>query len=174
MNPLDMLIAVISVFCLVRGLFRGLVKEISSIIGAFAGYYGSYTYYSVMADFLSQWLQNRVYVNIISFIVIFFSVLIGISLLGILIKYILDLAYLGWVDRICGLGFGAMKGILIVTVLIICLTTFLPKGPFLIQDSALAPYVSVVSEKMIKVVPDDMKDEFAVKLEELRKAWKTP
>ncbi|PQP34359.1 colicin V production protein, partial [Desulfobacteraceae bacterium SEEP-SAG9] len=33
MNPLDILIIVIAGFCLIRGIFRGLIKELSSIIG---------------------------------------------------------------------------------------------------------------------------------------------
>ncbi|MBW2176094.1 MAG: CvpA family protein, partial [Deltaproteobacteria bacterium] len=43
MTILDVLMIVIVGFCLIRGVFRGLIKEISSIIGVFAGYYAAYT-----------------------------------------------------------------------------------------------------------------------------------
>ena len=39
MNILDILIVVIVGFCLVRGIFRGIVKEITSIIGVFVGFF---------------------------------------------------------------------------------------------------------------------------------------
>jgi len=47
MNALDVVIAVIVGFCLIRGIFRGLIKELSSIIGVFAGFYfaGNAEYY---------------------------------------------------------------------------------------------------------------------------------
>jgi membrane protein required for colicin V production len=112
--------------------------------------------------------------NILSFLIIFCSVLIIISILGIVIKYLLNVAFLGWIDRACGLGFGLIKGLLIITVLFIILTTFLPKGAPLIKKSILAPHVIWISEKMVNVVPKQMKKDFFAKLDEFKKAWKIP
>ena len=64
-----------------------------------------------------------------------------------------------------------MKGLLIVSVVLIALTTFLPKGTPVIKDSLLSTHVTLVSEKMIKVVPKDMKDVFTAKITELKKEW---
>ena len=78
---------------------------------------------------------------------------------------------MGWFDRFCGAVFGAMKGMLIVSVILISLTTFLPKGTPVIKDSLLSPHVTLISEKMVKVVPKDMKDVFTTKITELKKEW---
>ena len=94
-----------------------------------------------------------------------------ISVLGVVIKYLLNVAFLGWIDRICGAGFGLIKGILIVAVVMISLTAFLPKGSPLIKKSLLAPHVALISETMAKVVSEDMKGEFAGKIDALKKAW---
>jgi membrane protein required for colicin V production len=101
-------------------------------------------------------------------------VLIVVSILGVIIKYLLNIAFLGWVDRIGGVGFGLVKGILIVSILFITLTAFLPKGSAFLKNSMLAPHVSWVSEKMAKVVSKEMKQDFVAKLGELKKAWKIP
>lgn len=174
MNLLDMLIIVILCFCLIRGVFRGLIKEISSIIGVLGGFYAAYTYYPLLAKPMSSWISNTGYLNILSFMVIFCVVLIVISILGIVIKYLLNIAFLGWVDRICGAGFSLLKGVLIVSVLMLILTAFLPQGAALVKQSLLAPHVVVVSEKMAKVVSKDMKHAFTENLKELEKAWKIP
>ncbi len=171
MNTFDIVIIIIVGFCLIRGVFRGLIKEISSIIGVFGGFYAAYTYYTVIAKSLSGWISNDSYCNILSFMIIFCGVFLIISILGIIIKYILNIAFLGWVDRICGAGFGIIKGILIVSVLLIAFTSFLPKGAPVIKKSLLAPHVTSISEKMAKVVPKEMKQKFATKIEELKKAW---
>jgi len=126
----------------------------------------------LLARPLSRWISNVVYLNISSFSIIFCGILIIISILGVVIKYVLNIAFLGWVDRICGAGFGITKGILIASVLLITLTAFLPKNAPVIKDSMLAPHVTLVSEKMAKVVSKDMKHKFTVKLAELKKAWK--
>jgi membrane protein required for colicin V production len=99
-------------------------------------------------------------------------VFIVISILGVIINYLLKIVLLGWVDRICGAGFGTVRGILIVSVLLIPLTSFLPKGTPVLKDSLLAPHVTLVSEKMVKVVSKDMKKEFTNKLSKLKKTWK--
>jgi membrane protein required for colicin V production len=99
-------------------------------------------------------------------------VLIIVGILGVIIKYLLNIAFLGWVDRISGVGFGLAKGILIVSILFITLTAFLPQGSAFLKNSMLAPRVSWVSEKLAKVVSKDMKQGFLTKIGELKKAWK--
>jgi len=174
MNPFDILIIVILSYSLIRGLFRGLVKEISSLIGVLGGFYAAYTYYNHLAGLLSGLIKDTSYLNILSFLIIFCGVLIVVSVLGVIIKYLMNIAFLGWVDRVCGVLFGFAKGILIVSVLFISLTAFLPKGSNFIKKSVLAPHVSWVSEKMAKVVSQEMKQDFMSKLGELKKAWKIP
>jgi membrane protein required for colicin V production len=101
-------------------------------------------------------------------------VLIVVSVLGIIIKYLLNIAFLGWVDRVGGVVFGLAKGILIVSILFISLTAFLPQGSAFVKNSVMAPHVSWVSEKMAKVISQEMKQDFMSKLGELKKAWKIP
>ena len=172
MNPFDVFIIIVLGYSIVRGPFRGLVKEASSIIGVLGGFYAAYSYYPEVAKLLSGLIINTAYLNILSFLIIFSSVLIIISIIGIVIKYLLNVAFLGWIDRLCGVFFGLIKGVLIVTVLFIILTTFLPKGAPLIKKSVLAPHVIWISEKMVNVVSKEMKRDFFGKLDEFKKAWK--
>ncbi|MBW1983457.1 MAG: CvpA family protein, partial [Deltaproteobacteria bacterium] len=53
MNTFDIIIAAIFGYCLVRGLFRGLIKELASIIGVLSGFYAAYTYYQEAARMMS-------------------------------------------------------------------------------------------------------------------------
>ena len=174
MNPFDIIIIVILGYSLVRGIFRGLVKEVSSIIGVLGGFYAAFTYYTMLAKLLSGLIKETAYLNILSFLIIFCGVLIIVGILGVIIKYLLNIAFLGWVDRIGGVGFGLVKGILIASILFITLTAFLPKGSAFLKNSMLAPHVSWVSEKMAKVVSKEMKQDFMAKLEKLKKEWKKP
>jgi membrane protein required for colicin V production len=173
MSLFDILTVVIIGFCLIRGMFRGLVKELSSIIGAMAGFYAAYSYYAYLAKLLSQYLSFTTYSEIISFLLIFCAVFIIISVFGVIIKYLLSISFLGWADRICGAAFGLIKGLLIAFVLFIAFTTFLPKDNTIMKKSLLAPYLSYVPAQMIKIVNQDMKRQFTKNIEGLKKAWKT-
>jgi membrane protein required for colicin V production len=172
MTVLDVAMIVITGFCLIRGIFRGLIKEISSIVGVLTGYYAAYTYYDYPAKLLSQWLSNTGYINLLSFFIIFCLVFLIISILGVIIKYLLSISHLGWADRISGAVFGLIKGILIASILLLALTTFLPKGAPVVKKSFLAPHVALISETMVKVVPKQMKQQFKIKFKELQTIWK--
>ncbi len=172
MNPFDILVSIIFGFCLIRGIFRGLVKELSSIIGVITGYYAAYSYYPHVAKFLSKWISVVDYSRLIGFLVIFIGVFLIISILGVIIKYLMSIAFLGWTDRISGGIFGLIKGLLIASVLFIVFTTFLSKNASLVKDSVVAPHLSHFSTQMAKIVNKDMKHEFAEKFEGLKKAWK--
>jgi membrane protein required for colicin V production len=172
MNFFDIITIIILAYCIIRGVFRGLLKELSSIIGVLGGFYAAFTYYMVVAKFLSKWISNTGYLNILSFFIIFCVVFLIISILGVIINYLLKLALLGWIDRFSGALFGALKGLLIVSVLLIAFTAFLPKGSPFIKDSLLSPHITLISEKMAKVVSKDMRHDFMAKITELKKIWK--
>jgi membrane protein required for colicin V production len=171
MNPFDIVICVVLVYCLIRGIFRGLVKEISSLVGVLAGFWAGYTYYGMLARPLAQWISNPAYRSILGFILIFSAVFILISLLGVIMRYLLSIVFLGWVDRISGALFGLLKGVLITSVLLLVFTAFLPKNSPLVQDSLLSPHLMRVSEQMAKALSSDMKFEFSHKLKEIKKRW---
>ncbi|PID40602.1 MAG: colicin V production protein [Proteobacteria bacterium] len=173
MNAFDIVIVSVLAYGLIRGIFRGLVRELSSIIGVLGGFYAAYTYYPHMSKLLSGWISDSSYLNIISYLVIFAAVMVVVGILAVIIKYLLNIAYLGWLDRVSGALFGVLKGALVICVLFTVLTAFLPKGTPFIKNSTLAPYVATTSEVTAKVLSKDMKIKFIAKMKELKKAWQT-
>ena len=171
MNPFDILIVTILLFCLVRGLFRGFVLEVSSIIGVLAGAYGASIYYPVLSRILSQWISNAAYRNIFSHILIFVTIFFIIGLIGKMIRMLLKIAFMGWFDRLFGAGFGAAKGCLIASVLLLIFTVFLPGNNSILKTSRLSPYLSVVSGNISKIAPRDMQRSFTTNLDGVKKMW---
>jgi membrane protein required for colicin V production len=171
-NALDIITALIVGFCLIRGIFRGLIKEITSILGVFIGFYAAYIYYPILARWLSDLIANRSYLHILSFFLIFVTVLLAVGFVGMILRHLLKAAALGWADRILGGTFAMVKAVLIVSVLLIALTTFLPENAPVIKNSLLAPRVSAISEKLVAVVPGEMKERFRNNIKALRISWK--
>jgi membrane protein required for colicin V production len=172
MNILDIVIGVILGFCLVRGIFRGTVKEITSIIGVFVGFYAAYTYYPIVGNWFSGIIANKSYLNILSFFITFTIWFLAVGFVGVVLKYLLKAVALGWADRILGGTLGIVKAVLIASVLLVPLTTFLPQKPPVIKDSFFARHVSTLSEKMVAVVPKEMKQKFGDNIDALKEAWK--
>lgn len=171
MNALDIVIAVIVAYCLIRGIFRGLVGELSSIIGVLGGFYGAFTYYPEAAGLLGRWIASPTYRNILGFFAIFCAVLLLVGLAGVVLRYLLRIASLGWTDRFTGAAFGLIKAVLIASVLLVTLTAFLPRRAPIIAGSVLAPYVTLLSEQMARVVSPQMRRSFATNVAELKSLW---
>lgn len=171
MNMFDVVILAVVSFCLIRGLFRGLIREISSIVGVLAGFYGAYTYYPLIENLFNPWVTNPGYRKIISFFLLFCAILVVINLMASLIRQLLNIVFLGWVDRLCGMVFGAAKGVLIVSVMLITLTTLLPKNSTIVSRSRLSPHVAIVSEAISVFVSRDMRRQLNLKIKGIKKNW---
>jgi len=171
MNTFDIIVIVVLAYSVLRGLFRGLLKEAASVAGVLGGFFAAYAFYAPAADYLKTFIANPAYRNILAFLAIFCIVVIVVNVVAVIIKYLLRIVFLGWVDRLGGFFFGALKGALIVSVVFLALTAFLPKGTPIIRDSVTAPYVAVAAEHLSALISSDIKSEFTSKLEALKKGW---
>lgn len=169
MNMFDVVVLVIVSFCLVRGLFRGFIREASSIVGVITGFYGAGTYYLLIEPYFSRWIESPGYRKMLAFFLLFCAILVVINMLAALIRYFLNIVFLGWVDRLCGIVFGGAKGVIIVAVLLIAITTLLPRNTAFISESRLAPHVATVSQAISVFVSRDMQHQLQLKIKGIKK-----
>ncbi|MDH4205388.1 MAG: CvpA family protein [Desulfobacteraceae bacterium] len=172
MNLFDLIIISILCFCLIRGIFTGLIREVLSVTGVLAGFLAASTSYVKVAKFLPHWIPDASKIKLLSFLSIFFGFIITISILGGIIKSLLKIDLLRSVDRTFGAGVGIVKGVLIVSVLLLALTAFLPEDESIIKNSLFSSHFTLVSEKMARIVSKDMKHGFLEKIGAYKKAWK--
>jgi len=171
MNPLDIIITTILSYCLIRGGFRGLIKEVSAIIGVLGGFFLAVNYYRPIALILQKQTGETPFINILSFMIIFGVTLFLVNLIGMAIKRMLESSDLTWFDRFCGCIIGTIKAVLISAIIVVALTIFLPKGAPLVRDSLMAPYITIIAQEMAKMVTQDMKQQYNKKMTELKKIW---
>ncbi len=169
MNGFDLVVLVIFLFCMIRGVFRGLIREVSGIVGVFAGFYGAFTYYAMVSPHLVFLIQAPAIRHLVSFGLLFCGIVITVGLVAALIRKLLHVIFLGWVDRTFGLIFGAAKGILVVSVLFIMLTTFVPGGAAsLMNRSETAPYLAQISGTMTLFISRNLRRDFLDRLNRYR------
>lgn len=171
MNLFDLIIISTLCFCLIRGIFAGIIREVLSVTGLLAGFLTASTRYIEVAKFLLHWMPDASKINLLSFLSIFFGVIITISILGGIVKSLLKIDILSSVDRTFGAGVGIVKGVLIVSVLLLALTAFLPKDGSIIKNSLLSSNFTLVSDKMARIASKDMRHEYLAKIAEYKKAW---
>lgn len=171
MNFFDLCVLIILGFCLVRGGFKGLVREVSGIVGVVAGFYGAHTYYMRLTPYVESLIPSVQIQKLVCFFVLFCLILIAVGLLAFLIRKLLHIVFLGWVDRTFGAVFGAAKGVLIATVLFIMTASFVPDGITHMKDSRTAPYLSKVADALTLFISQNSKTDLSSKLEGLKKTW---
>ncbi len=171
MNSFDIIVMVIVVLGLVRGAFRGFVKEIASIVGVVAGFYGASVYYTMAGELLTPWIDVQTYRELLGFFITFMVIVVGVGLGATLLRYFLKIALLGWVDRFCGMIFGAAKGLLVCVVIFIIATTFMPGQGKWNTSSRLAPYLNEISQWASLFVDNDIKTQFQKKIKRMKALW---
>ena len=130
MNILDLVILGLITFFLIKGIFRGFFREISSLAGIIFGLLIGNHYYHDVANILRAHIPFEKFLPLISFIVLFIVVVIVFNLFGLLLHHLFKRLFIGWFDRGLGIAFALTKGILISYLLIVLLTFFMPsKNP---------------------------------------------
>ncbi len=121
MNYLDIIICIPLAWALFKGFRKGFILEIASLISLILGIYIAFKFSYFAADLLKKYLtiQNEA-LPLISFIVTFLAVVIGIHFLAKILEKVLKLAALGLVNKLAGALFSFLKVALIISVIIYC------------------------------------------------------
>ena len=155
MNGLDTVIIFILTVSVIYSLFRGLVREVFSLLSIVLGFAAASRTYSLLSNFLHTWLSNKPGADILGFIIVFVATSMVISLMGRIIKGIVRASNLAFVDRITGAFFGILKGIFIATVIVLSLVAFLPPADPIVRNSRLSPYFVTLGNASLRFVPSE-------------------
>ncbi len=157
MNGFDIFVLIVVAVCLVSGFFRGLIREVSGIIGIIAGFYGAATYYPSLMPYVADWIAKPWLAKLICFFVLFVGIVLFVGFFAFLIRKLLSIIFLGWVDRTFGLVFGFFKGVLICSVIFMLLSLFIPGGSRLVKGSHTAPYLIQVVDVLSDLIPGNLR-----------------
>lgn len=120
MGVLDIILAALLLFGLVRGFMKGLFVEVASLVALVAGIYGAIHFSNFAANFLQSrvdWSEKTI--NITAFAITFVVIILAISLAGKALTKIANFAALGIINKLLGGIFGALKIGLVLSVILI-------------------------------------------------------
>jgi membrane protein required for colicin V production len=160
MNVLDIFILCTMVFFLVRGVFRGFLREIASLAGVVLGIFLGSRFQPQATALLKAHLPDFSYLPVVSFVLIFALVLIVSNVLGYTLSRLSKKVLLGWLDRMFGVGLALAKGVILIYLIIVLLTFFLPAKAPLVAHSRLAPWIIVSYQSMIRLIPPEQYEEW--------------
>jgi len=156
MNILDYIILGLMAFFVVKGIFRGFFREISSLAGIIFGIWIGNHYYPQMANLLKAYIPLEKSLSLISFLLLFIVVVISFNLSGILLHHLFKKLLIAWLDRGLGFVLALIKGIIISYLLIVLLIFFIPSKSPLIAKSTTARMVIATYQSMSRLISPDL------------------
>ena len=145
MTTFDIIVFSILGLSVVLSLFKGLVKEIFSLLSYLGGYLMAAHYQQSFAQVFIEIIPSKAIAKLIAFIAIYIFTAIIISLIGRVFRsMIISATKLSIFDRLIGgvVGFG--KGLIIIVAIIYPIQFFPNISQKLTQDSQTAPYLAKV------------------------------
>lgn len=120
MNYIDIILALLLLFAAINGFRNGFVKELASLAALVLGVWGGIEFSYITTDFLANRLGIETnYLNLISFLVTFVVIVILVHLVANSLSKLIEVAMLGWVNKLTGLVFGFLKTAFILSILLL-------------------------------------------------------
>ena len=145
MNYLDIIIAIVLLLFALKGLRRGIIIEVVTLLAFGAGIYGAMHFSDFTAAHLQDFMEiNPNYLNTIAFVLTFIILVVVVNLIGMLVAKAVKSLNLGFFDRLGGFLFGIIKGVLLCSVVLMVLNNFQLLGvvkPEVKEKSKLYPYI---------------------------------
>lgn len=146
---------------------QGFLLEVFSLAGIVVGYLAAVWEYPLVARWFAAYVKMQWVADIAGFLVIFFAVVVLAGIIGRLARWGVGAVGLRIVDRVMGGAFGLVRGILLVMVALLALTSWTPSAPWLAR-SQVAPYVLVVARAAVWVAPSRVRNLFWDGIKQIR------
>jgi membrane protein required for colicin V production len=159
MNWLDVVIVIVIAWFTFAAFGAGIIREVITVIASVLAVLAAGFYYDDLAENVLLFIDDDVAANVAAFGVLFGSVALGGQLAALLLKQMVSLLRLGWLDHLAGAAFGLLKGLILVEMFLILFTTF----PYLgldatIRGSAIAPLFLDGGPVLLKLLPSNFDD----------------
>lgn len=140
MNWVDFTIIGIIVFSSLVSLARGFVKEALSLLSWICAFFIASQFYFYISDYFT-YFHDEFIRNAIAVVVLFIATLLVCSVINYIISELVQKTGLSGTDRVLGIFFGILRGILVTAAALFFVDTFTPLSKSVAwQQSLLIPH----------------------------------
>ena len=137
MATLDIILLCCFIPGIIRGLSKGFLEQALALAGMVVSVWAAFHFSNLVCSWLKPYLDvSETLLNVISFAIILVGISVGVFLLAKLLTKVVELAMLGWLNKILGLVFALTVNALIIGIFIILFDTLNTKFGF-VRDEVL-------------------------------------
>ena len=156
MNWFDLTILGILTLSIIVSLFRGLIREVLSLLIWVGAFWVAWTFVDKGANWLESFIELPSARHLIAFVALFLAALIIGGMINYLVGKMITKTGLGATDRFFGMFFGLSRGVVAVTALVLFLqATPFSKDPWW-TESKLTPQFAKLAGWVKSQMPEDL------------------
>ena len=156
-TTLDYVILALVVISLLFGVIRGFTKEIISLAAWILAFFAAIKFSPDVDAMLHSAITNPVTRYVVSMVLIFLLVIIAGCIVNKIIHAILKFTGFGFFDHLLGLIFGGVRGVVVVTIMLLAISLMPSQNAEWLKDSKLAPHFAPLVDHFSAELPDDLK-----------------
>ncbi|MDP1601703.1 MAG: CvpA family protein [Legionella sp.] len=142
----DLAIVGVIALSVITGLIRGFVKELVALCIWILAIWVAYSYSASIDPWLQNYIHDKTARTASAFVLLFIATLIAGGLVNALLGFILKRSGLSGTDRLLGMGFGFVRGVFIVALLMaVTKMTSLPYQEYSRESKLYASFDPVVA-----------------------------
>ena len=146
LNWVDFVIITVIGLSVLTGLFRGFIKELIALCIWVLAIWHAFTYSSDLANWLQTYVQDKTVRTIVAFVAILLVTILAGGLCNAVLSFILRRSGLSGTDRFLGMGFGFVRGVFIVALMMLVVNmTSLPQQEYISQSTFYAKFNPLVT-----------------------------
>ena len=155
MHWLDIVIIVLIAISILTGLRIGIIKAVLSLAGVIVGIILAGRFYVALSEQLT-FISQASLARIVAFAIILIGVMLIAGVLTAVLKWIISVVLLGWVNRLGGAVFGFMLGAIFCGAVLAIWAKFLGvEGP--IEESSLATLLLDRFPMVLALLPEEFR-----------------
>lgn len=164
LNTFDIAVLAISGLLICHGIWVGCIKQLASILALIIGFVAAGWLCENFNQAILSFISNPHIAFLVSYLTLFIVIYVGIFLLGMGLKKVIDIVLLGWFDRAMGGLLGAAKALFVVSLVFIFLSSIQSGSNNFLRKSFSYPYLSYSSEYILRLIKDvDLRSSFQPK-----------
>lgn len=155
LSAYDFVVAGIVLLLLARGIWLGLLRQITPLLALYFGYFVASRYHDQLFPFLKNVSDNPKVVFLTAYVICFAVTYLVVFLIGKLLGRVMQVIITPWFDKILGAAFGLITALIVVVLMHMILGTLLAPDNEMLRSCQTCPTLNRMCDLTRQIIKDE-------------------
>lgn len=155
LSPYDFVVAGILLVLVIRGIWLGLLRQITPLLALCVGYFAASRYGAELLPFLQKISDNPKVVFLAAYVIMFAATYLVVFLFGKALARVIQVTVTPWFDRILGAVLGLAKAVILVILIHMVLGTLMAPENEMLRTCQSCPTLNTMADKTREFIKDE-------------------